>query len=263
LAGEAKTSVETLRVFCFRSPLRRRLAHWLFLLVPTTIFFSGVYTESLFSLLSLVTLYAARRNRRLIASLIGFLAGATRVVGWTLIVPLLWEAWEQCRRSTTPAIARGVAALAPALALPIYAGAIGLARRSPTAYFDISQAQWGQGLGVPWRAFTDFFNGPITLFGWTRSLVDLIFTLAFLALAIQAFRIRIGYGLYLLAGILFPAASGTLSSMPRYVAVLFPAYLVLAQWMDGHRWQTIGVLAISALLAAFFAARFVTWHWIA
>jgi hypothetical protein len=40
-------------------------------------------------------------------------------------------------------------------------------------------------------------------------------------------------------------------------------YLVLAKWIEGHRRRTIGLLAISALLAAFVAARFVTWQWIA
>ena len=41
----------------------RRLIAWLFLLAPATIFFSSVYTESLFFMLSLIAIYHARRGQ--------------------------------------------------------------------------------------------------------------------------------------------------------------------------------------------------------
>jgi Gpi18-like mannosyltransferase len=243
---------------------RRRLALWLVLISPAAIFLAGVYTESLFILLSLVAIYAARRERWIIAGLAGFLAASTRVMGWTVAVPLIAEAWQQRDRWRKP-IGRWALVLAPLIALPLYAGVVGLTLHSPTAYFDITRQTWGQGVGAPWQAIVDFFNGPIALYGWQRSWIDLAFMLMGLALVIPAYRLRRSYGLYQLAAIVFPVISGTLVSMPRYTAIAFPAYIVLAHWASGHRrpWAAIGLLILSALLAAFFAARFVTWHWIA
>ncbi len=244
-------------------PRRRRLASWLFLLAPATIFFSAVYTESLFFFLSLMSIYLARRGSWIIAGLIGFLAGMTRVTGWVLIFPLAWEVWQQRDRSLARSAARGVLAVLPALAFPIYAFAVGIALGNPKALFVITRVEWAQGVGDPLRAVTDFFNGPITWFGWQRSIIDLAFLLVFLVLAIAALRERIGYGLYALGLVLFPMWAGVLTSMPRYVAVAFPVYIVMAKWAVGHRGRTIGLLAISALLAVFVAVRFVTWRWIA
>ena len=245
------------------SSRRRRLARWLLLVAPTTIYFSGVYTESLFFLLSLMSIYYARQSRWLIAGLAAFLAAATRVVGWTLIFLLAWEVWQQRKRFSLRSLARGAAVLTPLAPLPMYAGLVGLMLGAPKALFEITRAVWAQGVGVPWRAFTEFFNGPIDFFGWDRSLVDLLFLLVFVLLAIAAFRSRINYGLYGLAILVFPIWSGTLMSIPRYGAVGFPYYDVLAKWVEGHRWRTRALLVSSALIAAYFTARFVTWHWVA
>jgi len=248
------------------TPRARRLALWLLLLNPAAIFFAGVYTESLFLLLSLVAVLAARRERWIIAGVAGFLAASTRVIGWTVAVPLIVEAWQQLNRWQKPIGRQALAlmpALAPLIALPLYAGVVGLTLHSPTAYFDITHQVWGQGFDVPWQAFVDFFNGPITLYGWQRSWIDLGFAIVGLLLVAPAYRLRRSYGLYQMAAILFPIISGTLVSMPRYTLVAFPIYMVLARWTASQRWRAIGLLILSALLAAFFTARFVTWHWIA
>ena len=241
----------------------RRLAVWLFLMAPVTLFFSAVYTESLYFLLSLLAIYAARRARWAVAGLAGLLAAFTRVMGWTLFLPLLYEAWRQRKGRTLPRWGYLLAAGAPLLAVPLYAGIVGFALGDWNVYLKTTRAVWEQGFGNPARAFADFLGGSISLYGWRRSLVDLVFTLLFLALSVPAFRWRPGYGLYTLAVVGFPVAAGTLISMPRYVAVAFPAYAIVAQWVRSSRWRAALVLAGSALLAAVFAARFVTWRWIA
>jgi hypothetical protein len=55
---------------------------------PTSIFLSAVYTESLFLALTVGAFYAARRERWLVAALLGALAGATRSAGVLLLAPL-------------------------------------------------------------------------------------------------------------------------------------------------------------------------------
>lgn len=61
---------------------------WLLAFFPTTAFFSAVYTESLFLLLLLLSLYAARRRGWLIAGLLGFLAALTRNPGVLIFAAL-------------------------------------------------------------------------------------------------------------------------------------------------------------------------------
>ena len=56
---------------------------------PTSLFFSAVYTESLFLALTVGAVYAARREHWLVAGLLGALASATRNAGILLLVPLV------------------------------------------------------------------------------------------------------------------------------------------------------------------------------
>jgi len=58
-------------------------------LFPMSLFFSAVYTESLFLALSLGCFYAARRQRWAWAGVLGALASATRNTGVLLLVPVL------------------------------------------------------------------------------------------------------------------------------------------------------------------------------
>src|SRR4051794_31899474 len=68
-------------------PIARR-AVWLLALFPASLFFSAVYTESLFLLLSVGSFYAARRGHWAWAGVLGGLAAATRNVGVMLLVPI-------------------------------------------------------------------------------------------------------------------------------------------------------------------------------
>lgn len=63
---------------------------------PTTMFFRMAYSESLFFLCTILTLYGIERKWPLIliALIVGF-ATATRSVGVCLLVPLAWHAWQR------------------------------------------------------------------------------------------------------------------------------------------------------------------------
>ena len=45
-------------------------------------------------------------------------------------------------------------------------------------------------------------------------------------------KIRLSYVTYLVIGYLIPTLSGSFSSMPRYVLVLFPAYIIMAMFLS-------------------------------
>lgn len=59
---------------------------------PTSFFLFSAYTESLFLLLALGSFWAGKNGRFPLAGLLGFLAAATRLTGWVLVVPLAYFA---------------------------------------------------------------------------------------------------------------------------------------------------------------------------
>jgi Gpi18-like mannosyltransferase len=62
---------------------------------PTGFFWLAAYTESLFMLLVVGTFWLGRHGRFWLAGLLGFLAALTRLTGWVLVIPLLFQYAQQ------------------------------------------------------------------------------------------------------------------------------------------------------------------------
>lgn len=225
---------------------------------PTAFFFLSPFTESLFLLLALLTFWFARTGRWWWAAAPALLAGLTRSVGIVLCAALLAEAVQQHltdRRSSpgTPAsagalAARALAVAAPAIGLVIYLS-YWQSQGNLTAPMD-AQAQWGKVWTLPnetlWHA---------AKFAWQYQsywLLDLLVTAVPLVTVIAGAALRIlrpGYVIYALASLALPLtaefASRPLMSVPRYVAVLFPTYWVLAVAVERRRLSGPLVLGIS------------------
>jgi len=241
------------------------LSAWLLMLAPNSIFFSGVYTESLFLLLALITFQALSRHYFAVAVIAAGLASLTREVGLALYPALIVYAWNQTGRARV--IQLLAAQIAPLFFFAYVFGA-GAYVGNGMAYFNVNSDVWGVSVGK--NAFGSF--GPyfppyetkefISLWGAGPTWFNLAATLIYLLLAIPSFKLNPSFGLFALVAILIPIASGTLISMPRFGAVVFPHYAVAADWAD-KPWKTISVLAVCVLMAIFYAVRFVTWRWIA
>ncbi len=264
------------------------IASILLLISPISIFLSGVYTESLFLLLSLLTFWLLDQDRFVLAVVCASVACLTRSVGVALFLPLLWIAWNggrlpltsfpSCPTSSDSHAGRGekegrgvprpyrlVLAFVPPILFGGYILLAGLTVGDPFAYFKTYASVWNRVAGTPIQAFTIYFSGQaVSWYGAPLSRIDLIMTLFYLALAIILLaraKTRL-WGLFALIALLIPIASGTLIGMPRFGAVIFPFYILLGAWAD--RWYKQAILyAASAGLALLFIARFVTWHWIA
>ncbi|HEY9766506.1 MAG TPA: mannosyltransferase family protein [Chroococcales cyanobacterium] len=236
---------------------------------PTTVFFSSLYTESLFLLLSLLSFRALRKKKFLLFGLFGGLASGTRLVGIALALPALFA----LRKEKKLRLLSGLLLLP--LGLFLYMAYLWLAFRDPLAFVHASQApEWHRSLGIPWLeilkapflSLKGIFSGD-----FEGSCVNFWFLPLFgAALATLWHKENSGdkgshpsYSLYLIAGSLVPLASNNLDSLSRYLMVLFPAYVAMAIWSKGNRlfgW----LLAIgSALLAFLFAALFSRGFWVA
>lgn len=70
----------------------------LLFIAPYGMFFISVHTESLFLMLSIMTLYYARKENYIAASVIGFFAALTKSQGVLLVVPVVYEWIVNCVR---------------------------------------------------------------------------------------------------------------------------------------------------------------------
>ncbi len=213
-------------------------ATFLLLIFPTAFFFSAVYPESLLLLMLAGSMYHARRGEWLRAGLFGLGGGATKLVGVVVIVPLLIELWRQ-RETRLP---RPRALLSTAIA-PLgsfaYLGYLQLRFGDFRVLFD-TEAQWFRHAFEPaFLAGIDLLSGDRTALihypagsvpsrGFFLEIDTLALVLFAAAGVFLWFRVRRSYGALVLAYLMVPAFSGSMQSMNRYVAVLFPVFMLLA-----------------------------------
>ena len=107
------------------------------------------------------------------------------------------------------------------------------------------------------------FSFQVELQSWTYFATLVLFGV----LTVAGWRVLRGpHSLYLTLGVLFPLFSGTplnpLLSFPRFMLVLFPAFIVLAV---AGRFRPIhyGILLTGTLLLALYFIRFANWFWVA
>jgi Mannosyltransferase (PIG-V) len=221
---------------------------------PTAVFFSAVYTESLFFMLTIASFYYMRQRRWWLAAIFGFFAALTRVEGVLLIVPFLIE-WLAQDRPLRPRAPYDLAAggLIP-LGLAVYMAYLWVLRADPL-YFSHVQIHWNRHLAPPWvsliNAFGKLLHQPGALVVAHESL-EIAFTLLMIAVLVGGWH----------ALILVPMSTSNLMSMPRFALVLFPMFAILARW--GERpWVNNVILAFSLPLLGLFTVLFTDWYWVA
>ena len=123
---------------------------------PMTVFYSSIYTESLYLLCLVSTLYFARTQRWLAVAVCAYAAALCRVVGLLLVVPLACEYFLQNRHNLSwrsAGIGRAlIACAAPALGFLTYVAYLNWTFGEPLAFMK-SEAAWGRRLTWPWMAF--------------------------------------------------------------------------------------------------------------
>jgi hypothetical protein len=136
-----------------------------------------------------------------------------------------------------------------------------------------TQAEWNRAFSWPWATVANAVRVATELrFQYQdedQSWFYLATFLLFAGLAVAGWwrgLLRPSHALYLTLGLLFPLFSATphnpLLSVPRFVLVLFPAFILLAR--AGRRpWLAYPLLVTSLLLLALYTLRFVNWFWVA
>jgi hypothetical protein len=246
------------------SPFVARRTVLLLVSFPVSFFFFSPYSESLFLLATLLTFWWARRSRWRLAALAGFLAAATRSVGVLLVPALLFEAWHVQRPRRREALA---AACAPLLAPTLYA-AYWLFHTGDALRPFHAQDSWFRTLELPvvtlgnglWLGISGITDRRGIY--WTADLA--LTAVVLVATALGWRRIPRPYLIYVVASLAlilsYPLPARPLLSVPRFVAVLFPAFWAITGLARGWRFPVM-LVAFSAGLVAM-AIAFMNWGYI-
>ena len=210
---------------------------------PTSYYFASVYTESLFLFLILPSFYFFQKKRYVFYGIGASITSGVRLVGSFLLVPVglfaymtyLWKQYGD-----------------PLLFMHVQP-AFG-ANRSGSELVILPQ--------VLWRYLKIFIKVPARQYDWWIALFELFCFILSLLLLWIAWRRKYprAWVYFSLASIIVPTLTGTLSSMPRYVLVAFPLYIVLAQMPKALK---IGIFIVSVYLLIIGTLLFTHGYWIA
>lgn len=239
----------------------------LLLCFPTSFFFGALYTESLFFLTVIGAFLAARRQHWALAGVLTILATSTRVVGIFLVPALCVELWIQWRSTHTTQLTdflkeRWQSICWIVLGSAGLLGYMGFLWRTfgDPIYFLHVQSEFGAGRSegfviypqVIWRSIKMLLTVvPDSWRYYTLVLEFFAGSLGMIALLLAAVKTRISYVLFALGAFVLPTLTGTFSSMPRYILVCFPIYLLIIRLTEGRprlQWIILGMSAISLVL---------------
>lgn len=233
------------------------------LLCPVTVFYSSIYTESLFLFLLLTVAYFAGEHRWLAAGGGGFLAALTRPPGILVTVLIATEYGTRFlsgretvrdgrRFAWAEAVRVLVALVLPEIGLGLYALYLharfgdSLAFVHSQAHFNPRSYWFGNALsaGAGFRVHMIWFCG-VMLIGFGLAALGIVF------------RLRPSHLALTFALLFIYCSTNTPSPLPRYFSVVFPFYIIAAEICVRQPRLERWLFGASAALAAFAVVLFV------
>jgi Mannosyltransferase (PIG-V) len=249
---------------------------------PLTLFFTAVYTESLFLLLSVGTLLALRRERWMLAGILAALAALTRPTGILLAVPIAVAVIRRRRRLHRQILW----SLTPPAAVGLYLVTLSAAGYPWMAPFQ-AEASWHRLDVGPLVGFTAALvaaiKGAVAIVGNGASIYHptllgplghgaesvLLFLLLLLCLALLARCLRslpLEYGAYAALAVAMcissPQIGQPLTSFDRYTLTIVPLWMAAGAWVAKRGLQR-PVVVVGSILLVFYTVQFSSWSFIA
>jgi hypothetical protein len=220
-------------------------AVWLLSAFPLALFFSAVYTESLYLLVAVAACDHAERRQFARSAAFGFLGGLVRPNGLLLSIPIAWTAFV-ADRDRHQELSRGAAAIAPILGMLCFSAYLAWRVGDPFVWL-ANQAAWPNNAGQPppnMPASINFWSIPNAL---SLGLVVVSFTPVTRLLGAAS-------ALFVTVNIALPLLRHGLLSVGRFSSVMFPVFAWLATRVRGRaRTRLILAFAVGqAVLAALF-----------
>ncbi|HSE15676.1 MAG TPA: glycosyltransferase family 39 protein [Pyrinomonadaceae bacterium] len=220
----------------------------LLLVWPASMALFVPYTESLFLLLSVYCLFAARHKKFWLAGLAGGLASLTRQQGLFLIFPLAWEIWESSERRWSNALRKALSLLLVAAGYAVWIVYRAVAINdlhpdfsslqkfihsvmvSPASYAIIDDHEFLPPWAALWKAFNVFWRGEAA----AGAYLDVVLGAVFLSLFVLSWRyLRTSYRVYCVVIVLvslsfFTGHVNPFIALPRHLLLAFPVFIGLA-----------------------------------
>jgi hypothetical protein len=269
---------------------------------PTTLFFTAVYTESLFLLLAVGSLYAARKGDWLLAGIVGLFAALTRSAGGMLLAPLAVLFIQQYGWQPRRWFPNALPAALPALGPLIFGWHLD---RSGSKFLDWInvQWQWNRYQSTPWRTVDCELNGCVTYleeyqrdqvtppadWGWIRNLfenlnwghitswefrfrvgdgdvLEIVTTaLAFAVLIIGIKKLPLYYSAFAWPPLLVPLFSpSTVNAFMSMPRFILPLFPVFVMFaiLVQEKRLRLILAAISGAISVLLTMQFALWYWV-
>jgi Gpi18-like mannosyltransferase len=230
------------------------------LIFPTAVFFSAVYTESLFLAFCMAMFYYARKQHWWLAAICGGCSALTRSIGVLLFLPFVYMYITTKHPQTSIKKASFLAPLIIPLASVSYILYTALLTGDILAIPKVL-SRWGRTMSTLPDIF-HLISQPLPFFGYRNSAFDLFCIVSSLLLLVLVYKqLRREYFIYAVLFALFPLCTGTTMSMSRYLLVVFPFFIVLAINLNKVKLYLPWIL-MCVLLLFIATIRFSHWYWI-
>jgi hypothetical protein len=237
----------------------------LMLAFPGALFYSFPYTESLFLFLCALFFLFLKKGDYLVAAGLGFFMPLARIVGVFCVLPFGWEIFSRernQRKLLLYAVSPLLGLLTAFLIVYLYTG-------TPLAAFEVQSRYVSQGSITKIFQISGFLSDTFRSVSFYHGVLDSAFdriwfawfvvTLPFIYMKDKT------YFIYALLMGLVPAMTQSFMSYTRYVAVVFPMFIVTAElflkiqkqtWL----WLTLAILFSIQIL---FLLRHINFLWVA
>lgn len=219
------------------------------LLFPVSFILSGVFTESLYLALTLICFYYARTGKWYLVGITGFFLSLTRSTGVLIVLPLLYEglmpllkdnkslknlksSWHQI----LPLFYLSLIPLGTILFMIFNYYLTG-----DFMAFAHAQVMWQRHLGNPLAILIMGYHGDIyTAFEAAFATIAIFIVILFYR------KIRFSYWIFFMYSIFVPLSTG-IWSMPRFILVIFPIYILFANITKNRISEDLVMLSFALL----------------
>jgi Mannosyltransferase (PIG-V) len=247
-------------VRCDESEEVSRHAVWFLFIFPTSFFLHIGYTESLFLALTLGCFFAARKERWVLAGLLGAAACLTRVNGLLLLPALATEVafqYWQTRRINLRWLWLGLVPLG-------FLGYLWLNHEVTGDYFaftKIMDEHWYKKFAAPWVGIREVYGRALGM-NVNEGLNELLgLALISVCTVWSWIRLRPSYSVWITLNWLLITSTAYILSVPRYTLTLFPVFVLFSKACTGRRFWFAMLTTWSLLYLALYTSRFAQALW--
>ena len=244
----------------FKELYGKKSALWSLVLlfcIPTSFFFSALYTESLFLLLTVSSLYYLLRKKFILACVLAALSSCVRLQGVFLLLPFFAYAYQNLNKRS---LSTYIFMLSPCIGLWLYMIFLWKTTGDPMNFFT-SQTVFGAQRStdlitifqVYYRYIKIFLTAQFNLQYFVAVLESIVVSISLLAVAVHGWLaykkndvFNISLAAYSLMHIIVPSLTGSFSSTPRYALFVFSIYYVFSRIT--HSKLKIGILIFSMIV---------------